>query len=265
MSQNLPKARTYIRINSKKSSSNLPGPEAQIKLITNFCIAKRIELIEIYEDNNLSGITMERPGLQKLLKDFGPNECIVIADLSRISRVIKDALYLINLIQEKGAYFICLDPEIDLSNQFNRSLSLTMTSLLKLEREKKPKIIQESEEVIKKSRSRSKAPFGYQYIGPNIELEIIPEQQTIIQKIKDLHAQKKKLTHIADQLNKDGDNKTLSLNKKNGIDKIYRFHPGTVKRILIDQGLVEANESNANRTPLERRIKLKLVITHDAK
>jgi len=56
----------------------------------------------IYEEK-VSGIKKERPELNKILDQLRTGDVIIIADLTRLSRSVKDLFSLIDQIEEKGA------------------------------------------------------------------------------------------------------------------------------------------------------------------
>lgn len=71
---------------------------------------------EIFYDK-ISGATLERPELQRLLDQLEKGDLIIISDMTRISRSTRDLFNLIDLIKEKGAFLKSLkDTWLDLSS-----------------------------------------------------------------------------------------------------------------------------------------------------
>lgn len=106
----------------------------------------------------------------------------------------------------------------------------------------------------KEGKLRSRAPFGYKFVGKDRDLEPEPSQQAVIEKIKLMHAANMKLAQIAKELNTKGDNLVLLNNKKTLPEhKIPLFYAQTVKRILQDQGIIPLANPD-NRVSLEQRI-----------
>ena len=65
-------------------------------------ILKQISCGRIY-DEKVSGIKKERPGLNKMLDQIRTGDVIIISDLTRISRSVKDLFSLVEQIEGKGA------------------------------------------------------------------------------------------------------------------------------------------------------------------
>lgn len=50
----------------------------------------------------------------------------IVYDLSRFSRNTKDAIEMLEKIKSKGAFFICLNPDMDLSSPFGEMMFTVM-------------------------------------------------------------------------------------------------------------------------------------------
>lgn len=83
----------YIRTANKEEGS----VEFQKERLTKYCRIKEIKNYEFYIDEGYSGNNMERPALQKLIKDALENKIsnCVICDLGRFSRSSKKAFHII--------------------------------------------------------------------------------------------------------------------------------------------------------------------------
>lgn len=65
-------------------------------------ILKQAGCDRVYEEK-VSGIKKERPELNKMLDQIRTGDVIIIADLTRLSRSVKDLFSLVEQIEEKGA------------------------------------------------------------------------------------------------------------------------------------------------------------------
>ncbi len=65
-------------------------------------ILKQIGCDRIYEEK-VSGIKKERPELNKMLDQIRTGDVIIISDLTRLSRSVKDLFSIVEQIEEKGA------------------------------------------------------------------------------------------------------------------------------------------------------------------
>lgn len=81
----------YIRVSSE--GQNIARQKKSLKEAgcTEFYIEK------------LSGASMERPELQRMLEELNKGDTIIIHEISRLSRSTKDLLTIVEIIQNKGA------------------------------------------------------------------------------------------------------------------------------------------------------------------
>jgi DNA invertase Pin-like site-specific DNA recombinase len=118
----------YARVSTKEQ--NL---DRQIKQLTEAGCSRE----NIYEEK-ISGATMERPELQRLLNDVQPGDLILVMDLTRITRSTKDLFQLIEDIKEKGASLKSLkDTWLDTSddNPYSAFLLTIFAGVNQLERD----------------------------------------------------------------------------------------------------------------------------------
>lgn len=116
----------YIRVSSE--GQNTARQKEQLQ---------SLNLDQIYEEK-ISGATMDRKELQKLLSELQSGDTIYVTDLTRITRSTKDLFYLIEEIKEKQALLISLkDTWLDLSdeNPYSEFLLTVMAGVNKLERD----------------------------------------------------------------------------------------------------------------------------------
>lgn len=116
----------YIRVSSE--GQNTARQKEQLQ---------DLNLDHIYEEK-ISGATMDRKELQKLLSNLQPGDTIYVTDLTRITRSTKDLFSLIEEIKEKQALLISLkDTWLDLSdeNPYSEFLLTVMAGVNQLERD----------------------------------------------------------------------------------------------------------------------------------
>ena len=87
----------YARVST--SNQNL---DTQIELLNK-------EGVEKIFQEKITGTTLKRPELQKMLEQLRPGDVVIVSELSRLSRKTIDSLELISQFTEKGAAFKCLD------------------------------------------------------------------------------------------------------------------------------------------------------------
>ena len=91
------KAAIYIRVSTDAQAEEGYSIEAQKEQLGAYCISKGIKNYEYYIDGGWSGSNIERPEIQRLIKEAKEHKishCIVFK-LDRLSRSQKDTLYII--------------------------------------------------------------------------------------------------------------------------------------------------------------------------
>lgn len=93
---------------------------------------------EIILEEKLSGATVDRPQLQKLLDDLKPGDIVIVSDLTRISRSSRDLFELVDIIKTKGASLKSIkDTWLDTTsdNPYSAFLLTVMAGVAQLERD----------------------------------------------------------------------------------------------------------------------------------
>lgn len=239
-----PKAYGYIRVSTAIQKEDGISLDTQTKRINDYCAYRGFEVKNIYSDAGKSGGTMERQALKDVLNALEKGNYLVVAELSRLSRNTKDALNILELVKNKGAYLISLSPDIDFSSSIGEMMFTILLAFHQLERRQiSERVSVNMKNLSSQNQLRGKPPFGYKFISKDADMIKDEEQQKIIKKISNMHLAGYSYNKIASQLNSDGDNKHLD----DIGDQI--FYAQTVKNILSDNGYI----INSNRKPLDKR------------
>ncbi|HBP66421.1 MAG TPA: recombinase, partial [Desulfosporosinus sp.] len=93
----------YVRISRDEDGSN-ESISNQKDTIKDFANDQGIELIDIIEDNDISGYSYNRPGIINIIElvDRGELDVLVVKDLSRIGRHNAKTLLFMEDIEDKG-------------------------------------------------------------------------------------------------------------------------------------------------------------------
>ncbi|RDY22449.1 recombinase family protein [Romboutsia maritimum] len=116
----------YVRVSSQDQNE-----ERQIKQLN------EIGVDFIYQEK-VSGATMDRDKLNKMLDELKPGDIVFVTDLTRITRSTKDLFLLIDKIKDKGANLKSIkDTWLDLSedNPYSQFLITVMAGVNQLERD----------------------------------------------------------------------------------------------------------------------------------
>jgi len=243
-----PRALAYLRVSTTMQSEEGISLDTQLKKIQDYCSYKGFELFnKIYKDEGLSGKNMERPELKKLLDDVQKDDYVIIYELSRLSRNTRDALNILEQINNKGGFLICLNPDIDFSSPAGKMMYTVLSAFHQLERETtSQRVSMNMKNLSKQNLLRSRPPFGYKFISKDKPMIEDEEQQKVVKVIKEKYEELKNITAVTEYLNSNGYNKCF---KKEG----QKFYVQTVKNILSDYGVINTNRKKISDKFLDTR------------
>ena len=96
-----------------------------------------IESFESYSDEGLSGADTNRPGLKRLLADVecGLIDALIVYQLDRLSRDVKDFANIYSKLEEKGVMFISLKESINTNTPIGKAMMFITATFAQMERE----------------------------------------------------------------------------------------------------------------------------------
>ncbi|HEX3029417.1 MAG TPA: recombinase family protein, partial [Clostridia bacterium] len=101
-------AAIYIRVSTEEQAEEGQSVAAQEETLRQYCNAYGIEIYDIYTDLGLSGKRLKgRASLSRLMEDC-IRKCfnlVLVWKISRLSRNLKDLLYLIELFERNNVHF----------------------------------------------------------------------------------------------------------------------------------------------------------------
>ena len=248
----------YPRVSGHEQEDNYSIPE-QIDRMKKYCEARDWTVYKIYTDAGFSGATLERPGLQQLIKDVETKniDMVLVYKLDRLSRSQKDTLFLIEDVFEKhNVGFSSMTENFDTSTPHGKFIIGILSVFAQLEREK----IKERTMEGKNGRAKeglwhgsAQVPTGYDYIDGKLEINEYEAMQ--IREAADLFLQGLPVRSIAKTLNDKGyrrkgndwEHKTVNIVLSNPVnigmirhkDKLYK---GQHKAILDKDTFDRINE-----------------------
>ena len=222
------KVALYVRVSSQEQAQNFSIDAQKDKLI-NYCKAKSWNIYDIYTDAGWSGANLDRPGIQKLIKDLKDIDVVLVYKLDRLSRSQKDTLYLIEEeFLKNDVDFVSLSESFDTTTPFGKAMIGILSVFAQLERE----TIKERTRLGKEKRAKEglyrgggNVPHGYKYIEETEELIIDEYEANHVREIFRLYTEKNYgYQRIATALNE------MGYKKVNGVD----WQINAVKRILLN-------------------------------
>ena len=205
----------YIRVSTEEQAENPEGSiknqEERLKEVVKFKnqTSDFGEVVGVYIDRGRSGKDTNRPELQKMLEAIRKNEInlLMVTELSRVSRSIKDFAGIWEMMQENNCGFYSLRENFDTTTAAGEMVLYSLANIAQFERR------QVSERVAANIRARAQrglyngghVPLGYRLIPdkPGF-LEIDPEMSIVVKSAFTTFLKEKTLSRSAKALNAAG-------------------------------------------------------------
>ena len=174
----------YVRVSTVEQAEEGYSIQEQSEKIKSYCNAMGWELSGIYSDPGYSGATLDRPGINQVIKDVrgGCVKKVIVWKLDRLSRSQKDVLILLeDVFLENGCNFISLMESFDTATPFGRCIVGILAAFAQMERENiKSRMMMGKQAGLKEGRYfSSRAPIGYQFeMQPNGKLALVVDLYT---------------------------------------------------------------------------------------
>lgn len=133
----------YIRVSTEEQAMRTEGSlENQKHRLTGFVDIKNMqtpdwgEVVEHYVDDGCSAENTNRPQFQRMLRDLrsGKVNTVLVTDLSRLSRSIRDFCVLLDLFKELRVKFLSIKDQFDTSTAVGEMMLFNMINLAQFER-----------------------------------------------------------------------------------------------------------------------------------
>ena len=138
-----------------------------------------------YDDGGLSGASLDRPALQKLLADVraGKINIVVVYKVDRLTRSLADFAKLVELFDQHGVSFVSITQSFNTTSSMGR---LTLNVLLSFAQFEREVIGERVRDKIAASKRKGlwvggPVPLGYRCIDK--KLEIVPEEAEVVRTI----------------------------------------------------------------------------------
>lgn len=97
----------------------------------------KVDSFECYSDEGLTGANTNRPGLKRLLSDVadGLIDALIVYQLDRLSRDVKDFANIYSSLEEKGVMFISVKESIDTNTPIGKAMMFITATFAQMERE----------------------------------------------------------------------------------------------------------------------------------
>jgi site-specific DNA recombinase len=228
------KAVCYYRVSTENQvGEDKFGLPAQRDAVESYADRTEIEIVGEYEDDGISGSTLDRPGLQQMLKDAAEKtfDCVLVAKGDRVARDLYVALFIEKELLVHGIEIISVSEPMANGDPMSKAFRQMMAVFAELEKD----MITARMSGGRKQKARGggyaggRPAIGYQVAKGQKALEVDGEKIATVQRVFALRNKRPKMTlqRIADILNKEGH--TTAQGKQ--------FQPMQVKRILDRKAL----------------------------
>jgi site-specific DNA recombinase len=196
------KAIGYARVSTEEQARegvSLDNQEAKIRA---YAEVHDLELIDVVRDEGISGKTLNRPGIARVLgmaKDRKV-DAIIVYKLDRLSRKTLDTLNTVEMLEASGVAFHSISERIDTKSASGKFFLTIISALAQMERDL---ISERTVDALSYKRQNGewmgRIPYGYK-VEDNHLVEDAPAM-LVIQKAKRMKAQGKTIRDISGTLN----------------------------------------------------------------
>lgn len=135
--QNKYKAAIYIRVSTEEQAVEGQSASAQEETLRQYCSTYNIEVFDVYLDLGISGKSLkDRQELMRLIEDCRNKKfnLVLVWKISRLSRNLKDLLYLIDIFENSDIHFASCSEKFDTATPLGRMTLQLLGSISEFER-----------------------------------------------------------------------------------------------------------------------------------
>ena len=195
----------YCRVSTEEQATEGFSIHAQKDKLTKYANINDWDIVDYYIDDGISGKNLtERPEVSRLIEDVkkGKIKNVLIYKLDRLTRSVKDLIYLIELFDKNNCTFNSQTEKIDTSNAVGRMFVKIIGIFAEFERENLAERVTLGYE--QKTRegnyTNCNGVFGYDYIVGKGKLKINKNEAEYVRKIYNWYLEGESMLKIAKKL-----------------------------------------------------------------
>ena len=204
-------------------------------------------LPERYDDGGFSGGSMERPALDRLIRDIeaGKVDCVVVYKVDRLSRSLMDFSRIMETFDDKGVSFVSVTQQFNTTSSMGR---LTLNILLSFAQFEREIIGERIRDKIAAQKRKGKWAGGVPILGYDVDrsggspkLVVNAKEAARVRTIFDLYLEKQSLQPVVRELEKRGWTNKRRVTKKGRVIGDKAFDKSTLYAHLknpIYKGLI---------------------------
>ena len=196
----------YVRVSSeiqKRKNNSIP---LQKKKIKEYCSLNYFELIDVYEDDGVSGMSIDkRNGFKRMVEFMKENKIdgIVVWSLSRLGRKMKDVVEFMDFLKSNNIGFFSIKENLSNDDKIGSLIMNILSSINEFEVE----VIRERIKDVKRNKKENGEVDGRRMYGfDNVNGKMIEnkEEKRIIRRVKNFRSRGWSWRRISNKLNDEG-------------------------------------------------------------
>ena len=195
----------YIRVSTKLQSEKGNSLKLQKSKIDSYCKLNDFNLIEIYEDKGISGMSIDkRDGYKEMINYLTNNEIdgIVVWSLSRLGRKMKDVVEFMDTLKQNNINFFSIKENLSNNDKVGSLIMNILGSINEFEVE----VIRERIKDVKRNKKSNGEVYGkLQYGWNNVNGKLVKNESEfkVIKRVKNLRSRGYSWRKISNRLNDD--------------------------------------------------------------
>ena len=195
----------YCRVSTEEQATEGFSIHAQKDKLTKYAESNDWDIVDYYVDDGISGKNLtERPEVSRLIEDVkkGRIKNVLIYKLDRLTRSVKDLIYLIELFDKNNCTFNSQTEKIDTSNAVGRMFVKIIGIFAEFERESLAERVTFGYEQKTKegNYTNCNGVFGYDYIVGKGKLKLNKNEALYVKKIYNWYLEGESMLKIAKKL-----------------------------------------------------------------
>lgn len=186
----------YARVSTNRQTDKGYSVQDQIAQMTAYCKFNKLNLIEVVCEPAISGsekMRYKRTKLTQLLKMLPSGCSIIVTDIGRLSRSLRDFLAITKELELKKCQLIVIIQQIDTGSPYGRFNAGLAALLNQLEIDMTAGRIANIRRLkIENGEFMGRIPYGWKKLAPGTESPVIevPEEQAVIKLVHEWAAEK---------------------------------------------------------------------------
>ncbi|MFK0524808.1 recombinase family protein [Paenibacillus illinoisensis] len=194
----------YIRVSTEEQAKEGYSLDAQREKLSNFCRSQDgWDLIDIYPEEGKSAKDLNRPELQRLLKDAEDSkfDVILVYRLDRLTRSVSDLYDLLKTFEKNNIMFRSSTEVYDTTTAMGKLFVTIVAAMAQWERENLSERVRFGMEELVRKGNWHGGPVPYGYNWEEKEMLIIDEEFKTLKKLREIYMSGEGLGSTAKQLN----------------------------------------------------------------